>query len=79
MATFKDIEHVTRSAAPAYDLERKPGTITPFSGVYRCFVCGKEIVSEYNKPLPPQSHHVHQPSAGPIRWKLLVFAQHKGS
>lgn len=48
-----------------------PGTRTAWSGIYRCEVCGREVVHTYDKPLPPQNHHTH-PQSQPIRWRLIV-------
>ncbi len=79
MALYKDTAHVKVSNDADFDAIHTPGSATPFSGIYRCTGCGKEDASEQGKPLPPQSHHVHATSQPPIRWKLLVFAQHKGS
>ena len=79
MALYKDASHITASTDAAFDAVRSPGESTPYSGIYRCTGCGKEVVSEYGKPLPPQNHHVHTSWAMPIRWKMQVFAQHDGS
>ena len=48
-----------------------PGTRTTWSGIYRCEVCGKEVVHTFEKPLPPQNHHTHA-SLKPILWRLTV-------
>lgn len=49
-----------------------PGTKAPFPGIYRCAACGFEVVSEKDKPLPPQDNwHRHE---APILWLLLVRA-----
>ncbi len=79
MALYKDTLHVTSSTDAIFDAVNKPGTAAPRAGIYRCIVCGKEIVSEESNALPPQNHHQHAPNAGAIQWKLLVYAQHKGS
>jgi hypothetical protein len=72
MARFKDTANVTVSGDGAFDVAHAPGAPTPHSGIYRCTACGREDVSETGKPLPPQNHAQHSPSAGLIRWKLLV-------
>ena len=79
MALFKDSLHVKKSDDNAFDSLQNPGSITPLSAIYRCAACGREIVSEQNKPLPPQNHHQHAVGAGAIRWQMLVYAQHEGS
>lgn len=46
-----------------------PGSKAPFSGIYKCVVCGFEIVSEEDKELPSHRHNQEQ---GAVRWVLLV-------
>jgi hypothetical protein len=57
-----------------FDFLHKPGSATPFSGIYRCHGCGREVVSEHNKPFPPQNHHQHAVGQGAIEWRLIVWA-----
>lgn len=78
MALYKDSSHMGQVEDVIFDQLNSPGTPTPRSGIYRCTACGKEVVSEQENPLPPQTHHVHDVPAA-IQWKLQVFAQHKGS
>jgi hypothetical protein len=59
MALYKDAKYLTQNNDAAFDKEYNPGDITPYSGIYRCMGCGHEIVSEENKPFPPQNHHQH--------------------
>jgi hypothetical protein len=75
MALYKNSSLVTQTNADAFDGLHSPSTPTPFSGIYRCEVCGHEIVSTYSHPLPPQNHAQH-PQHRPIQWRLVVFAQH---
>lgn len=63
----------------AYDTDYAPGQAPPHSGIYRCMGCGREIVAEKARLLPPQNHHQHAPGQGPIRWRLVVFADHDPS
>ncbi|MBB3197367.1 hypothetical protein FHS28_004794 [Roseateles terrae] len=42
--------------------------------MYRCIVCGDEIGIAKGHALPPQNHHQHAVSQGPIRWQLTVCA-----
>jgi len=56
--------------APTY----QPGTLAPFSGIYRCVACGYEAVSTRGHPLPPQ-HFNHQHLL-PIRWRLVAASRH---
>jgi hypothetical protein len=72
VAQYKYFEFLKKNENPVFDELHEPGVITPFSGIYRCAVCGKEDVSTQGKPLPPQNHHEHSPGIGPIRWQLIV-------
>ena len=77
MALYKSSTYLTQSSDDAFDKIYAPGSQTPHSGIYRCEGCGFEIVSEGAKPFPPQNHHQHSPSQGSIRWRMIVYAQHK--
>jgi len=77
MALYKNANFLHQNNDAAFDIEHNPGDITPHSGVYRCMGCGHEIVSEAKNPFPPQNHHQHTPAQGRIRWKLVVYAEHK--
>lgn len=72
MAQYKHSQFLKHNTNDAFDALHQPGALTPYSGIYRCAVCGKEDVSVFNKPLPPQNHHVHAAGLGPIRWQLIV-------
>jgi hypothetical protein len=76
MAIYKNGAYLTQSTDAGFDTDSKPGSSTPYSGIYRCMGCGREIVSEENKPFPPQNHHQHSGSQGAIRWRLIVYADH---
>jgi hypothetical protein len=77
MAMYKEAEYLTKSGDVAFDKDHRPGAPTPFSGVYRCMECGREVVSTQSHPMPPQNHHQHTPARGTIRWRLIVFADDK--
>jgi hypothetical protein len=77
MAIYKHIQHLSHSNEDEFDKEHGPGSTTPLSGIYRCMGCGREVVSEEGKPFPPQNHHQHSFQQGSIRWKLIVFADHR--
>jgi hypothetical protein len=72
MALYKYSQLLQASTDGAFDNLNSPATTTPYSGVYRCEVCGHEISSTAGHPLPPQNHHQHRPGQGPIRWRLVV-------
>jgi hypothetical protein len=72
MAQYKYPLFLTQNNNEVFDALHEPGSLTPYSGIYRCVVCHKEDVSVYGRPLPPQTHHVHAPGLGPIRWQLII-------
>lgn len=72
MPLYQSVEHFSQMDSPEFDKLYKPGERTAWSGIYRCENCGYEAVHTLDKPLPPQNHHVHKPSVGPILWRLLV-------
>jgi len=73
-ALYKYNQWVQQTTSDAFDKVYKPETATPFSGIYRCQVCGWNDVSTHGHPLPPQNHHQH-PGNEPILWRLLVSTQ----
>lgn len=77
MALYKHPKFISQTDDQTFDQTLAPGANAPYSGIYRCLGCGKEVTSEQGNPLPPQSHHQHSPSQGPIRWLLIVYADHK--
>ena len=72
-----DSPHVKSGSGGAFDNTHKPGSIVPFSGIYRCDNCGHEDACNKGDPFPSQNHKQHSPSCGTIAWRLLVFAQWK--
>ncbi len=72
MAVYKYQNYLEASGHQAFDQLYRPGTATPYSGIYRCEGCGENEVSTYGHPLPPQNHHQHNQSQGTIRWRLIV-------
>jgi hypothetical protein len=72
MAQYKNQNFLKHNTNAAFDALHVPGAATPYSGIYRCAVCGKEDVSTEGHPLPPQNHHQHSAGAGSIRWQLIV-------
>lgn len=77
MAQYKHGQHLVQSQNDAYDTLISPGSEAANAGIYRCAVCGDEIGIAKGHILPPQNHHQHAPSLGPIKWQLLVFAQQR--
>ncbi len=72
MAQYKYSTYLTVNTNEAFDATHEPGSLTPYSGIYRCIGCGKEDVCVQGKPLPPQNHHQHAVGQGLIRWQLIV-------
>lgn len=78
MAFYKYLAFLTQEPnAPEYDTLHPPATATPYSGIYKCHACGREIVSTFSHPLPPQNHHQHAVGQGPIQWRLIVKSMHR--
>lgn len=79
MSIYKYAEYLTSSTDSAFDATHNPGNKAPYSGIYRCQGCGREVASNEGEPLPPQNHHQHPAPQGAVRWKLVVFANHKAA
>jgi hypothetical protein len=75
MADYKYSDFLESSQDDIFDKLYHPAATTPFSGIYRCHECGREVVSIVNRELPSQNHHQHAANAGPIRWRLIVRRQ----
>jgi hypothetical protein len=75
MALYKYPQFLSLDDYAGFDTIYQPGATAPDSGIYRCEGCGHEAVSTYGNPLPPQGSHVHQPSQGHIRWRLIVVTR----
>lgn len=69
---YKYPQFLTQSAHSAFDTISEPGSITQWSGIYRCEGCGKAITSISGHTLPPQNHHQHTIQQGRIRWRLAA-------
>jgi hypothetical protein len=78
MALYKHKQYLNDSDLSAFDRLLRPGSSAPNSGIYRCEVCGAEIVSEKSKLLPPKSHHIHAQEPGQIEWRLIVLVEPDG-
>jgi hypothetical protein len=77
MALYRYRQYLAHNTEATFDAVFKPGTKTPYSGIYRCLGCGREVVSEQEKPLPSQNHHQHTIAQGSIRWRMIVYADHR--
>ena len=76
MATYKYPGNLAQVDHQAFDVLYAPGQAPPFSGIYKCMGCGREVVAEQARQLPPQNHHQHFPNQGAVRWVLIVYADH---
>ena len=72
MALYKYAQFMEQTADNAFDKVFEPSIATPYSGVYRCEGCGREVASVFPHALPPQNHHQHTAAQGRIRWRLVV-------
>jgi hypothetical protein len=72
MALYKYQQYISLSDHAAFDGSHSPGTSAPYPGIYRCTGCGREIATAAGHALPPQNHHTHTSTQGPIMWRLIV-------
>jgi hypothetical protein len=77
MALYKDSKYLGTSTDATFDVDHRPGQTPPHSGIYHCMGCGREIVAEESRSFPPQTHHEHSATQGAIRWRMIVYADHK--
>jgi hypothetical protein len=77
MAAYKYAALLRLNLTNVFDRLYPPGTRVPYSGIYRCRGCGREVASNESEPLPPQNHHQHTIRQGLIRWRLVVYADHR--
>lgn len=77
MALYNNINYLAHSNDNAFSMDYNPGTQPPHSGIYRCMGCGREVVAEQGRQLPPQNHHQHSAAQGHIRWRMIVYADHQ--
>jgi hypothetical protein len=78
-SAYKFSQFLATSIHEAFDQLHNPGAATPYSGIYRCEGCGREVTSVSNHALPPQNHHQHTPAQGAIRWRLIVCDKGKSA
>jgi len=77
VASYKHQHYIARSNSGEFDKDHQPGQAAPYSGIYLCMGCGREIATNHGEPLPSQNHHEHAPSQGSIRWRLIGYASHQ--
>jgi len=77
MALYKNPNYLKQNTHAAFDVTHKAGSTAPYSGIYRCDVCGHDAVSTAGHTLPPQGGaHTHSTYASPIAWRLVVACEH---
>ena len=72
MAIYRYPQFLLRVDHTLFETLHAPGTSAPYSGIYRCHVCGQEIVAMRNESLPAADHHDHVIGDGPMRWQLTA-------
>jgi hypothetical protein len=77
MATYKYPAYIEQNNSTEFDKAHSPGGHVPHSGIYRCLGCGREVVAEEARQFPTQNHHQHSNVLVPIRWQLIVYADHQ--
>ena len=77
MAIYRHAQYLNTSSDEVFNGTQKSGATPPMSGIYRCEGCGREVVAEHNRQLPPQNHHQHTLAQGDVLWRLIVFADHR--
>ena len=77
MALYKYAAYIEENTGAIFDEVNGPSVAAPRSGIYRCMGCGREAACNQGDPLPPQNHHQHDQAQGAIRWRLIVYAEHK--
>lgn len=77
MALYNNNIYLIQNNDKAFTVEYNPGDQPPHSGIYRCTGCGREVVAEENRRLPPQNHHQHSVLQGLIKWRMIIYADHQ--
>jgi hypothetical protein len=73
MALYRHLTDLQPSNIEEFEKTYNPGDRIEWSGIYRCDVCGREIVHTNDKPLPSKDHHEHTAAQGKIHvWRLIV-------
>ena len=72
MAVYKNIDFLRHSTHLAFDTVAASGTVSPFTGIFRCLGCGREIAAATGTILPGEDHHMHRVEQGSVVWQLVV-------
>ncbi len=68
-AVYLWTEKLTERNSEEFDLEYGPKDHALYAGIYRCFVCGREMFHKGDSNLPPKDK---QQDDHPHRWKLFI-------
>lgn len=71
MAVYKHHDFLQQSSHQAFDTALAAGDISVYTGIFRCTVCGREVIARTGETLPDASHHVHAGGVD-MRWQLVV-------
>lgn len=77
MAIYRYSSYLQQLNDDAFEPNHSPGSAAPYAGIYRCMGCGREIGIAEGHTLPAQNHHEHTSDQGSIRWRLIVYADHR--
>lgn len=72
MAVYKTLDFLSHSTHFAFDTTTASGSVSPFTGIYRCQGCGREIAAHTGMTLPGEDNHLHRIGQGPVTWQLVV-------
>ena len=72
MAVYKHDNYLRHRNDAIFDTLLETNTAAPYSGIYRCEICGQEVISQKSTPLPPETHHKHPHHQEAIHWRLTV-------
>jgi hypothetical protein len=75
MAAYKYRHLLSTSEDLVFDHDHSLGAAAKLSGIYRCPACGREAVVREGEAFP--ADHTHAVTEGPVRWRLLVYADHR--
>ena len=72
MAIYKYPQFLLRVDHTLFETQNATGAPAPYSGIYRCSICGQEIVAKRNEVLPSADHHPHYLGDDVMHWQLTA-------
>ncbi|WP_156478924.1 hypothetical protein [Acetobacter senegalensis] len=92
MPYYNDRQYFTRSDSTLFTTLQDVSTAAPVSGIYRCTLCGHEIVVDKGRHLPPDGNHGcksenalavllsgRKEAAKKFQWQLVAAPIHRHS